>query len=240
MVGERQNVTGSAKFRRLIESGDYEAAVDVALDQVRSGANMLDVNMDADLLDGEAAMTRFLNMIAVEPEIARVPVMVDSSRWETILAGLKCVQGKGVVNSISLKEGEADFLDKARAIKTYGAAVVVMCFDEQGQAGTVERKVEIADRSIRLLVEEAGYELDRHHHRPQHPRRSRPGSRSTPTSRRRSSRPRARSSAPTPTCACRAGCRTSASRSAGTSRCAGRSTRRSCTTRSRPASTWPS
>jgi 5-methyltetrahydrofolate--homocysteine methyltransferase len=159
MVGERQNVTGSAKFRRLIESGDYEAAVEVALDQVRSGANMLDVNMDADLLDGEAAMTRFLNMIAVEPEIARVPVMVDSSRWETILAGLKCLQGKGVVNSISLKEGEGDFLAKARTIKTYGAAVVVMCFDEQGQAGTVDRKVEIADRSIRLLVDEAGYEL---------------------------------------------------------------------------------
>jgi 5-methyltetrahydrofolate--homocysteine methyltransferase len=156
-IGERQNVTGSATFRRLIESGDFEAAVDVALDQVRSGANMLDVNMDADLLDGEAAMTRFLNMIAVEPEIARVPVMVDSSRWETILAGLKCVQGKGVVNSISLKEGEADFLEKARTVRNYGASVVVMCFDEQGQAGTVERKVEIADRSIRLLVEEAGY-----------------------------------------------------------------------------------
>jgi len=156
-IGERQNVTGSATFRRLIESGDYEAAVEIALDQVRSGANMLDVNMDADLLDGEAAMTRFLNMIAVEPEIARVPVMIDSSRWETILAGLKCVQGKGVVNSISLKEGEADFLEKARTIKTYGASVVVMCFDEQGQAGTVERKVEIADRSIGLLVEQAGY-----------------------------------------------------------------------------------
>jgi 5-methyltetrahydrofolate--homocysteine methyltransferase len=156
-IGERQNVTGSAKFRRLIESGDYEAAVGIALDQVRSGANMLDVNMDADLLDGESAMTRFLNMIAVEPEIARVPVMIDSSRWETILAGLKCVQGKGVVNSISLKEGEDDFLEKARTIKTYGAAVVVMCFDEQGQAGTVERKVEIADRSIRLLVERAGF-----------------------------------------------------------------------------------
>jgi 5-methyltetrahydrofolate--homocysteine methyltransferase len=158
MIGERQNVTGSATFRRLIESGDYEAAVEVALDQVRSGANMLDVNMDADLLDGEAAMTRFLNMIAAEPEIARVPVMIDSSRWETILAGLRCVQGKGVVNSISLKEGEEDFLEKARTIKTYGAAVVVMCFDEQGQADTVERKVEIADRSIRLLVEEAGYD----------------------------------------------------------------------------------
>ncbi len=158
MIGERQNVTGSATFRRLIESGDYEAAVEIALDQVRSGANMLDVNMDADLLDGEAAMTRFLNMIAAEPEIARVPVMIDSSRWETILAGLRCVQGKGVVNSISLKEGEEDFLEKARTIKTYGAAVVVMCFDERGQADTVGRKVEIADRSIRLLVEEAGYD----------------------------------------------------------------------------------
>jgi 5-methyltetrahydrofolate--homocysteine methyltransferase len=158
MVGERQNVTGSAKFRRLIESGDFEAAVEVALDQVRSGANMLDLNMDADLLDGEAAMTRFLNMIAVEPEIARVPLMIDSSRWETILAGLKCVQGKGVVNSISLKEGEADFLEKARAIRTYGAAVVVMCFDEQGQADTVQRKVEIASRSIRLLADDAGYD----------------------------------------------------------------------------------
>jgi 5-methyltetrahydrofolate--homocysteine methyltransferase len=157
MIGERQNVTGSATFRRLIESGDYEAAVEIALDQVRSGANMLDVNMDADLLDGEAAMSRFLNMIAVEPEIARVPVMIDSSRWDTILAGLKCVQGKGVVNSISLKEGEADFLEKARTIKTYGASVVVMCFDEQGQADTVERKVEIADRSISLLVDRAGY-----------------------------------------------------------------------------------
>jgi 5-methyltetrahydrofolate--homocysteine methyltransferase len=158
MIGERQNVTGSAKFRRLIESGDYEAAVDVALDQVRSGANMLDVNMDADLLDAEEAMTRFLNLIATEPEIARVPIMVDSSRWETLEAGLKCIQGKGVVNSISLKEGEEDFLTKARTIKRYGAAVVVMCFDERGQADTVQRKIEIAQRAVELLTQQAGYD----------------------------------------------------------------------------------
>ena len=169
MIGERQNVTGSAKFRRLIESGDFEAAVDVALDQVRSGANMLDVNMDADLLDAEEAMTRFLNLIATEPEIARVPVMVDSSRWETLEAGLKCLQGKGVVNSISLKEGEDDFLAKARTVKRYGAAVVVMCFDEQGQAGTVERKIEIAERAVRLLTARSRLRPQRHHHRPQHP-----------------------------------------------------------------------
>jgi 5-methyltetrahydrofolate--homocysteine methyltransferase len=157
-IGERQNVTGSARFRRLIESGDFEAAVDVALDQVRSGANLLDVNMDADLLDAEAAMTRFLNLIATEPEIARVPIMVDSSRWDTLDAGLKCLQGKGVVNSISLKEGEADFLDKARKVKRYGAAVVVMCFDERGQADTVDRKIEIAERAVGLLTDRAGFD----------------------------------------------------------------------------------
>jgi 5-methyltetrahydrofolate--homocysteine methyltransferase len=158
MVGERQNVTGSKMFRRLIESGDYQAAVGVALDQVRSGANLLDVNMDADLLDGVQAMTTFLNLIATEPEIARVPIMVDSSRWEVIEAGLKCVQGKGVVNSISLKEGEADFLDKANQVKRYGAGVVVMAFDEQGQADTVERKLAICQRAYGLLVERAGFD----------------------------------------------------------------------------------
>jgi 5-methyltetrahydrofolate--homocysteine methyltransferase len=158
MIGERQNVTGSATFRRLIESGDYEAAVEIALEQVQSGANLLDVNMDADLLDSEQAMTTFLNLIATEPDIARVPIMVDSSRWSVIEAGLRCIQGKGVVNSISLKEGEADFLDKARRIKRYGAAVVVMAFDEKGQAGTVERKIEISERAYRLLVNEAGYD----------------------------------------------------------------------------------
>jgi 5-methyltetrahydrofolate--homocysteine methyltransferase len=157
MVGERQNVTGSARFRKLIEAGDLQGAVEVAADQVRSGANMLDVNMDADLLDGEKAMTTFLNLIATEPEIAKVPIMVDSSRWSVIEAGLRCVQGKGVVNSISLKEGEEDFLDKARRVKRYGAAVVVMAFDERGQADTVERKVEILERAYRLLVDRVGF-----------------------------------------------------------------------------------
>ncbi|MEX0991819.1 MAG: methionine synthase [Actinomycetota bacterium] len=157
VIGERQNVTGSAVFRRLVESGDWQAAVEVAAQQVANGANMIDVNMDADLLDGEEAMTTFLNYIATEPEIAKVPVMIDSSRPEVIEAGLKCVQGKGVVNSISLKEGEEKFLEAARMVKRYGAAVVVMGFDEQGQAGTVERKVEIAERSYRLLIEQAGF-----------------------------------------------------------------------------------
>ena len=160
MIGERQNVTGSARFRRLIEAGDYQAAVEIAADQVRSGANMLDVNMDADLLDGVKAMTTFLNLIATEPEIARVPVMVDSSRWDVLEAGLKCLQGKGIVNSISLKEGEEEFLEKARRVKRYGAAVVVMAFDERGQADTVERKLAILERSVRLLVDEAGYTLE--------------------------------------------------------------------------------
>ncbi len=157
MIGERQNLTGSMKFRRLIESGDYQGGVEVAMEQVRSGANLIDVNMDADLLDGVEAMTTFLNLIATEPEIAKVPVMVDSSKWDVIEAGLKCIQGKGVVNSISLKEGEADFLEKARRIKRYGAAVVVMAFDEEGQAGTVPRKIEICERAYRLLTEEVGY-----------------------------------------------------------------------------------
>ncbi|MGA9161136.1 MAG: methionine synthase [Actinomycetota bacterium] len=157
MIGERQNVTGSARFRRLIEAGDYQAAVEIAADQVRSGANMLDVNMDANLLDGVKAMTTFLNLIATEPDIARVPVMLDSSKWEVLEAGLKCLQGKGIVNSISLKEGEEDFLGKARRIKRYGASVVVMAFDEHGQADTVERKLEILERSVGLLIDEAGY-----------------------------------------------------------------------------------
>src|SRR5205814_179570 len=158
LVGERTNVTGSAKFRRLVEGRKMQEALDVAIEQVRGGANMLDVNMDADLLDGEQAMTTFLNLIATEPEIARVPIMVDSSRWSVIEAGLRCVQGKGVVNSISLKEGEDDFLEKARRVKRYGAAVVVMAFDERGQADTVERKVEISARAYRLLTQEAGYD----------------------------------------------------------------------------------
>ncbi|WP_238413168.1 methionine synthase [Saccharothrix deserti] len=157
MIGERTNVTGSAKFRRLIESDNYQAAVDVALEQVRGGANLLDVNMDADLLDSERAMTTFLNLIATEPEIARVPIMVDSSRWTVLEAGLKCVQGKGVVNSISLKEGEESFLAQARRIRDFGAGVVVMAFDEKGQADTAERKVEICGRAYDLLTQKADF-----------------------------------------------------------------------------------
>jgi 5-methyltetrahydrofolate--homocysteine methyltransferase len=157
VVGERANVTGSAKFRRLIEANDFQGAVDVALEQVRGGANLLDVNMDADLLDAEKAMTTFLNLVATEPEAARLPIMVDSSRFGALEAGLKCLQGKGVVNSISLKEGEEPFLGQARTIRRYGAAVVVMAFDEQGQAETVERKVEILGRAYDLLVGEAGF-----------------------------------------------------------------------------------
>nr|WP_308200828.1 methionine synthase [Actinoplanes sp. M2I2] len=157
MIGERTNVTGSAKFRRLIEADDYQGAVAVALDQVRGGANLLDVNMDADLLDSEQAMTTFLNLIATEPEVARIPVMVDSSKWTVLEAGLKCVQGKGVVNSISLKEGEEQFLAQARRIRDFGAGVVVMAFDEQGQADTRDRKVSICGRAYDLLVNEAGF-----------------------------------------------------------------------------------
>jgi 5-methyltetrahydrofolate--homocysteine methyltransferase len=157
LVGERTNVTGSARFRRLVEAGDFTGAVEVALEQVRGGANVLDVNMDADLLDGEEAMTTFLNVIATEPEVARLPIMLDSSRWPVLEAGLKCVQGKGIVNSISLKEGEAPFLEQARRIRDYGAGVVVMAFDEEGQATDAERKVAICGRAYDLLVGDAGF-----------------------------------------------------------------------------------
>jgi 5-methyltetrahydrofolate--homocysteine methyltransferase len=156
MIGERTNVTGSKKFARLITGNDYAAAVDVALEQVRGGANLLDVNMDEGMLDSEHAMTTFLNLIATEPEVARIPVMVDSSKWSVLEAGLKCLQGKGVVNSISLKEGEADFLAKAAVIRRYGAGMVVMAFDEQGQADSRARKVAICQRAYRLLTEKAG------------------------------------------------------------------------------------
>jgi 5-methyltetrahydrofolate--homocysteine methyltransferase len=150
-IGERCNVTGSAAFKKLIKEDRYEEAVDVARVQVRNGAQILDVNMDEGLIDAEAAMARFLNLIASEPDIARVPVMVDSSKWSVIEAGLKCLQGKGIVNSISLKEGEEAFLAQARKVRRYGAAVVVMAFDEQGQADTARRKVEICTRAYRLL-----------------------------------------------------------------------------------------
>ncbi|BCP54464.1 hypothetical protein K32_30810 [Kaistia sp. 32K] len=156
-IGERTNVTGSAKFRKLITAGDYSAALDVAREQVNNGAQVLDVNMDEGLLDSENAMVTFLNLLAAEPDIARVPVMIDSSKWSVIEAGLKCVQGKPIVNSISMKEGEDQFREHAKKLRRYGAAVVVMAFDEKGQADTFERKTEICARAYKILVEEIGY-----------------------------------------------------------------------------------
>jgi 5-methyltetrahydrofolate--homocysteine methyltransferase len=156
-VGERTNVTGSAKFRKLITAGDYAAALEVARDQVANGAQIIDVNMDEGLIDSQKAMVEYLNLIAAEPDIAKVPVMIDSSKWDVIEAGLKCVQGKPLVNSISMKEGEAAFLNHAKLCRAYGAAVVVMAFDEQGQADTQARKVEICTRAYRLLTEQAGF-----------------------------------------------------------------------------------
>ena len=156
-IGERTNVTGSAQFRKLIKQGDYDAALAVARQQVENGAQLIDVNMDEGMLDGVHAMTTFLQLIASEPDISRVPVVIDSSKWEVIEAGLRCLQGKGVVNSISLKEGEESFLAQARLVRRYGAAVIVMAFDEQGQADTLARKVEICTRSYRLLTEVIGF-----------------------------------------------------------------------------------
>ena len=156
-IGERTNVTGSAAFRKLIKAGDFEAALEVARQQVANGAQMIDVNMDEAMLDSEQAMITFLNLIAGEPDIARVPIVIDSSKWTVIEAGLRCVQGKGVVNSISLKEGEAPFLEQARKVRRYGAAVIVMAFDEQGQADTKERKIAICERSYALLTEQVGF-----------------------------------------------------------------------------------
>ena len=234
-VGERTNVTGSAKFRRLIEAEDYSGALDVARQQVASGAQVIDINMDEGMLDSEAAMVRFLNLVAAEPDVARVPIMIDSSKWTVIEAGLKCLQGKGIVNSISLKEGERPFIEQARRVRAYGAAVVVMAFDEQGQADTIERKVEICKRSYRLSDRDGRLPGRRHHLRPEHlrgghrHRAARPlrarlhrGDRADPRrlsacarERRRQQRvvlvPRQRR------------------------RCARRCTRRSCTTRSAPA-----
>jgi len=156
-IGERTNVTGSIRFKRLVMEGDYETALEVAREQVESGAQMIDVNMDEGMLDSEAAMVRFLLLIAAEPDISRVPVMIDSSRWSVIEAGLKCIQGKGVVNSISLKEGEAEFLHHARLLRRYGAAAIIMAFDEQGQADSRARKVAICERAYRLLTGQAGF-----------------------------------------------------------------------------------
>ena len=155
-IGERTNVTGSAKFRKLIVNGDFDAALEVARDQVENGAQIIDVNMDEGMLDSEQAMVTFLNLIASEPDISKVPIMIDSSKWSVIEAGLKCVQGKSIVNSISLKEGEAPFLEQARKVRRYGAAVVVMAFDEEGQADTAARKFEICKRSYDILVSKVG------------------------------------------------------------------------------------
>ena len=156
-IGERTNVTGSAKFKKLILAGNFEAALDVARQQVESGAQIIDINMDEAMLDSEAAMVKFLNLIAAEPDISRVPVMIDSSKWSVIEAGLKCVQGKPIVNSISMKEGEAAFMAQAKKVRRYGAAVVVMAFDEKGQADTEERKVEICTKSYKILTEKVGF-----------------------------------------------------------------------------------
>lgn len=153
-IGERTNVTGSAKFLRLIKEGDFEKALEVALDQVRGGAQVIDVNMDEGMLDSKEAMVTFLNLMAAEPEIAKIPVMVDSSKWEVIEAGLKCLQGKGIVNSISMKEGEKEFIRQAKLVRRYGAATVVMAFDEEGQADTYERRIAICERAYRILVDQ--------------------------------------------------------------------------------------
>jgi 5-methyltetrahydrofolate--homocysteine methyltransferase len=157
MIGERTNITGSARFRDLIKANDYSTALEVALDQVRGGANILDVNMDEGMIDSEAAMTTFLNLVATEPEISRIPIMIDSSKWTVIEAGLRCVQGKAIVNSISLKEGEEDFIKKAEVVRRFGAGVIVMAFDEVGQAETVERKVSICERAYKILVDKVGF-----------------------------------------------------------------------------------
>src|SRR6476660_574441 len=157
-VGERTNVTGSKKFARLIREGNYEEALSVARQQVESGSQILDVNMDDALLDGEKAMTTFLNLLQAEPDIAKIPIMIDSSKFSIIEAGLKCVQGKCIVNSISMKEGEEKFIEQAFICKSFGASVIVMAFDEVGQADTKERKIEICHRAYKILTEQVGYD----------------------------------------------------------------------------------
>ncbi|MCG8454974.1 MAG: dihydropteroate synthase, partial [Holophagales bacterium] len=157
MVGERTNITGSPRFAKRVREGNLEACVAIARQQVENGANIIDINMDEGLIDSVQMMTDFLNLLAGEPEIARVPVMIDSSKWEVLEAGLKCIQGKGIVSSISLKDGEEDFIRKARLVRSYGAAVIVMAFDEEGQAVTVEHKVEICRRAYKILTEEVGF-----------------------------------------------------------------------------------
>src|SRR5580658_7552994 len=157
VIGERTNITGSPRFAKALKAGDWDACVGIARQQVESGANIIDVNVDEALIEGEPTMVKFLNLIAAEPEISRVPVMLDSSKWSVLEAGLKCVQGKSIVNSISLKEGEETFLMQARKVMQYGAAAVVMAFDESGQADTIDRKVAICERAFKLLTERLGF-----------------------------------------------------------------------------------
>src|ERR1700738_3945803 len=157
MIGERTNVAGSPKFAKLVKAGKYEEAVSIARQQVENGANIIDICMDEGMIDGVTAISRFLQLLASEPEVAKVPFMVDSSKWEVIEAGLKCLQGKGIVNSISLKEGEHKFRQNAAAVLKYGAAVVVMAFDEDGQAATYEDKTRICQRAYRILVDDIGF-----------------------------------------------------------------------------------
>src|SRR5674476_980263 len=156
-IGERTNVTGSKAFARMILNGEFEQALGVARQQVENGAQIIDINMDEAMLDSQAAMVKFLNLIASEPDISRVPVMIDSSKWSVIEAGLRCVQGKGIVNSISMKEGVDEFKRQAKLVRRYGAAAVVMAFDEQGQADTYQRKIGICERAYRILVGEIGF-----------------------------------------------------------------------------------
>ena len=240
MIGERTNVTGSKKFARLIKDEKYEEAVEIARQQVEGGANVIDVNMDEALLDGEAVMTKFLRLIAGETDVAAVPVMIDSSKWSVIEAGLKTLQGKSIVNSISLKDGEAEFLRRARLCRWYGAAVVVMAFDEQGQAVEVDDKVRICQRAYELLTEKVGF--------PAEDIIFDPNILTVATGIEEHNNyavdfidvDRAGSRRPAPACTSPAACRTSRSRSAATTSSARRCTRRSCTTRSRPGSTWAS
>jgi hypothetical protein len=238
-VGERTNVTGSKAFARMILEGRYDDALSVARQQVENGAQVIDINMDEGMLDAEAAMVRFLHLIASEPDIARVPIMIDSSKWSVIEAGLKCIQGKGIVNSISMKEGEAEFIERARLCRRYGAAVIVMAFDEVGQADTYARKTEICARAYKLLTEPSASRR-RTSSSTRTSSRSPPASRSTPTTPSTSSRPPAGSARTCRTATSPAGCPTSASRSAATTRCARRSTPCSSITPSRRAWTWAS
>ena len=157
VIGERTNITGSPKFAKAIKAGDWDACLAIARQQVESGANVLDINVDEALIDGEATMAKFLNLIAAEPEICRVPIMLDSSKWSVLERGLQCLQGKGIVNSISLKDGEAEFIRRAKLVRRYGAAAVIMAFDENGQAATRDEKVRICTRAYKLLTERLGF-----------------------------------------------------------------------------------